>query len=76
MQFYSVSVLSAISSSPSADTEEVKMISIDEFTKENGIKHVDLLKIDAEGNDNKVSKPRRMCLLPIYVPQPSAYAYP
>jgi hypothetical protein len=42
------------------------MISIDEFTKQNGIKHVDLLKIDAEGNDNKVSEQRRI-FLPIYL---------
>lgn len=37
------------------DTEEVQMISINDFTVENGISFLDILKIDAEGNDDKVS---------------------
>ena len=41
------------------DTEEVNMISITDFIKEQGIPHLDLLKIDAEGNDDKV----RTCLV-------------
>ena len=36
------------------DTEEVNMISIDDFQVERGISYLDILKIDAEGNDDKV----------------------
>ena len=36
------------------DTEEVNMISINDFITENGIAFLDILKIDAEGNDDKV----------------------
>lgn len=38
------------------DTEEVNMISINDFITENGIAYLDILKIDAEGNDDKVSQ--------------------
>jgi hypothetical protein len=44
-----------IKSGPASDeTEEVNMISITDFMGEKGIKHLDILKIDAEGNDHKV----------------------
>ena len=32
------------------------MISINDFITENGIAYLDILKIDAEGNDDKVSQ--------------------
>ena len=35
-------------------TEEVNMTSINDFITENGITFLDILKIDAEGNDDKV----------------------
>lgn len=35
-------------------TEEVNMTSVDLFMADNGMQRLDLLKIDTEGNDNKV----------------------
>ncbi len=35
-------------------TEEVNMTSVDLFMRDSGLPHIDLLKIDTEGNDNKV----------------------
>jgi FkbM family methyltransferase len=35
-------------------TEEVQMITVDEYVKRNGISQLDLLKVDAEGNDLNV----------------------
>ena len=32
------------------------MISVDDFLKEQGIEHLDVLKIDAEGNDMQVRR--------------------
>ncbi len=37
-----------------ATTEEVNMTSVDLFLRDNGMRGIDLLKIDTEGNDNKV----------------------
>jgi FkbM family methyltransferase len=37
-----------------SDTEEVQMITIDAYMQRTGLASVDILKIDAEGNDNKV----------------------
>lgn len=36
------------------ETEEVNMTTIDSFLERNGMTHVDILKIDTEGNDNRV----------------------
>lgn len=38
------------------DYIEVKASTIDKYCKDNGIEHIDLLKIDAEGNDFNVIK--------------------
>jgi hypothetical protein len=37
-----------------ATTEEVDMITVDDFLQKNGVKRLDVLKIDAQGEDNKV----------------------
>eukprot|EP00598_Pedospumella_elongata_P006999 CAMPEP_0184968798 /NCGR_PEP_ID=MMETSP1098-20130426/1737_1 /TAXON_ID=89044 /ORGANISM="Spumella elongata, Strain CCAP 955/1" /LENGTH=558 /DNA_ID=CAMNT_0027490463 /DNA_START=191 /DNA_END=1867 /DNA_ORIENTATION=+ len=36
------------------ETEEVKMTTVDSFMTRHGLTHLDILKIDTEGNDNKV----------------------
>jgi FkbM family methyltransferase len=41
-------------SAPVDETEEVPMTALDTFVTQHAIEHVDLLKIDTEGNDNKV----------------------
>lgn len=43
-----------ISSGVSDTTEEVEMMTVESFLEMKGIKKIDILKIDTEGNDNKV----------------------
>ncbi len=45
-----------------ADTEEVQMITVDAYAQKAGLPGVDILKIDAEGNDNKVIRGGRKAI--------------
>lgn len=45
-----------------SDTEEVQMITIDSYMQRTGLTSVDIIKIDAEGNDNKVIRGARKAI--------------